>query len=447
MERWYIGLRTRSSPVDLTHNLGRLVRQYGLGDFITRACYERRSGQKRIGEYYYFVGVISDGKGYIPEEKFQSLHSVLNQLGLHDSQIYVYYDEIQPMASKEFEAFNFRQVKMVQLDKYLPNDPFDLAVSSEDSPYSTEDTKPAFNQLLFCLSAYGRGTWQQFRKICAELELDSTGDYARRISRRLRSLGHIELSRDGQNWFAAPSCLVQFEGDDQQYHAYLAGQRSPRLLEKVHRETHAIITAQPYGTAPEQVVVTFPNESAARAFSDDCSRQHYPIYLAGHAGLKLASILPSLDKWEASLPMPSIVKGNYRFERWVEGGFESVPLPRETGMYRLMHNSERFEHPQLTLYYNADTDTWRRADWYGIRFLVLRRTGTSCDVHYDSARRELATALEQRWPDLYERSLVLASGRLPHFHNDHAIYTNISTAQAHTLASKLGVNLIEHGGA
>jgi hypothetical protein len=155
--------------------------------------------------------------------------------------------------------------------------------------------------------------------------------------------------------------------------------------------------------------------------------------------------LPGLDEWEAALPVLSIVKGHYRFERWVDGDLESVPLPRETGMYRLTHNPERFEHPQLTLFYNADTDTWRRADWYGIRFLALRRTGTSCDVHYDSARRELAVALEQRWPDLYERSLVLASGQLPSFHNDHAIYTNISATQAHILASKLGANLIEHG--
>jgi hypothetical protein len=446
MERWYIGFRTRNSPVDLTQNLGRLVRQNGLGDFITRACYERRSGHKRISEYYYFVGVVSDEKGLIPDEKYHALHNTFYQLGVRDSGIYVYYDEIQPMASKEIEAFNIRQIKMVQLDRYLPNDPFDFTAYAEDSPHSTEDTRPAFNQLLFCLSAYGRGTWQQFRTMCAELGIDSTGEYARRVSRSLRSLGHIELSRDGQNWFAAPSCLVQVESGDQQYHAFVAGQRSSRLLEMLQQETHIMTAAQPYGKAPEQVLVTFPNESAARAFTDDCSRQHHPIYLAGHAGLRMASILPSLDEWEVSQPMPSIVKGNYRFERWVDGDLESVPLPRETGMYRLTHNSERFEHPQLTLYYNADTDTWRRADWYGIRFLALRRTGTSCDVHYDSARRELAVALEQRWPDLYERSLVLASGRLPHFHNDHAIYSNITVAQAHILASKLGANLIEHGG-
>lgn len=446
MERWYIGLRTRSSPIDLTQNLGRLVRQYGLGDFITRACYERRSGHKRIGEYYYFVGVVSDEKGYIPEEKYQSFYSVLHQLGVHDSQIYVYYDEIQPMASKEIEAFNFRQIRMVQLNRYLPTDPFDFAASSEDSSHIAEDTNPVFNHLLFCLSAYGRGTWQQFRTICIELDLDSTGEYARRISRRLRSLGHIEFSRDGQNWFAAPSCLVQVESGNQQYHAFVAGQRSSRLLEMLQQDTHLMTAAQPYGNAPEQVQVTFPDEFAAQAFVDDYSKQHHPIYLAGHAGLKIASGLPSLDEWEAALPVLSIVKGHYRFERWVDGDLESVPLPRETGMYRLTHNSERFEHPQLTLYYNADTDTWRRADWYGIRFLALRRTGTSCDVHYDSARRELAVSLEQRWPDLYERSLVLASGRLPHFHNDHAIYSNITTAQVHILASKLGANLIEHGG-
>ncbi len=447
MERWYIGLQARTSPIDLTQYLGCLVRQYGLGDFITRACYERQARQKKTGEYYYFVGVVSDEKGHIPEDKHQAFYRMLKAIGLHDRQLYVHYDEIQSMSSKELESLSFRQIKMVQLNRYTPTDPFDFVASSEDSAHVTEDTKQVFNHLLFYLSTYGRGTWQQFRTMCAELGLDSTGECARRISRRLRLLGHIEASRDGQNWFAAPACFVQFEGKNQQYHAFLAGQRSPRLLEILQRETHAIVSVQPYGNAPEQVLVTFPNESTARAFADDYSRQYHPIYLAGQAGLKMASILPSLDEWEASLPILSIIKGHYRFERWVDGCFESMPLPRETGMYRLIHDSERFDHPQLTLYYDADADTWKRADWYGIRFLALRRTGTPCDVHYDSARRELATALEQRWPDLYERSLVLASGRLPHFHNDHAIYSNITAAQAHILAGKLGVNLIEHGGA
>jgi len=445
MERWYICLQTRRSPVELTDRLSKLVRQYGLSEFITRACYEKGAGNKKQGEYYYFIGVISEEKGVIPDDKNNVLHTVLSQLSLYNIGLYVDYDEIQPMASKEIEGFNFRQIKMVRLNKYLPNDPFDFAASAEDSNIA-EDTKPVFNQLLFCLSAYGRGTWQQFRAICVEIGIDSTGEYARRISRNLRALGHIELSRDGQNWFAAPSCLVQIDDGDHQYHTFLAGQRSPRLLEMLQRETHVTITSQPYSNAPERVLITFPDESAALAFADDYSRQHHPIRSAGYAGLKIASVLPSLDGWETTLPILSIVKGNYHFEKWVDSGFESMSLPQDSGMYRLTHVSERFEHPQLTLYYDADTGIWRKADWYGIRFLALRRTGSSCDVHYDPVQHDLAVSRDQRWPDLYERSLVLASGQLPVFHGNHAIYSNISASQAHLLTGKLGANLIEHRG-
>jgi len=416
-----------------------------LSEFITRACYEKGAGNKKQGEYYYFIGVISEEKGVIPDDKNNVLHTVLSQLSLYNIGLYVDYDEIQPMASKEIEGFNFRQIKMVRLNKYLPNDPFDFAASAEDSNIA-EDTKPVFNQLLFCLSAYGRGTWQQFRAICVEIGIDSTGEYARRISRNLRALGHIELSRDGQNWFAAPSCLVQIDDGDHQYHTFLAGQRSPRLLEMLQRETHVTITSQPYSNAPERVLITFPDESAALAFADDYSRQHHPIRSAGYAGLKIASVLPSLDGWETTLPILSIVKGNYHFEKWVDSGFESMSLPQDSGMYRLTHVSERFEHPQLTLYYDADTGIWRKADWYGIRFLALRRTGSSCDVHYDPVQHDLAVSRDQRWPDLYERSLVLASGQLPVFHGNHAIYSNISASQAHLLTGKLGANLIEHRG-
>lgn len=442
MERWYIGFETRVSSIDLSDRLGRLVRQHRLGDFITRVCYEIQEGNK---SYYYFIGVISDEKDYIPQEKHRVFYNMLKELRLYDLKIYVYYDQIQHMVSKEVESFNFRQIKMAHLNKYLREDPFDFTTTTKESAYLEGDPKPVFNKLLFCLSAYGRGTWQQFQTMCVELGIDSTGKYARRVVRRLRSLGHIELSRDGRNWFVTPPCLVQLESKDQQYQVFLAGQRSSRLLETLQQQTYVMTTAQPYRNAPEQVLVTFSNESMARAFADDYSRQHHPIYLAGYAGLKMANILPSLDEWEATLPILSIVKGNYSFERWANGEFESLPLPQETGMYRLTHNSKRFEHPQLTLYYNAETDTWRRADWYGVRFLTLQRTETSTNVHYDSARHELAIALEQRWPDLYERSLVLASGQLPSFRNDHAIYNNISATQAHILADKLGVNLTEHG--
>lgn len=440
MERWYAGFRTRKSPYELTESLGRLVRQHKLGDLITRACYERRTG----GEYYYFVGIISEEKGNIPEE----VPFVLRQLALYDQGIYVYYDEIQHMASKEIESFNFRQIRMAQPRKYIQSDPFDFTASAEEGLRTTDETSPAFNQLLICLSAYGRGTWQQFRTICAEIGIDSTGEYSRRISRRLRSLGHIELSKDGQNWYAAPSCLVQVDDGYHQYHAFLAGQRSHRLLEELQRESaRTSVTAQPYGNAPEEYLVSFPDETSAQSFADTYSRQHHPIRLVGYAGLKIANHLPSLDEWEVSLSEPSIVEGHYSFEQWVGGGsFKSIPLPKETGMYRLKHDSKGFEHPQMTLYYNADTKTWRRAEWYGIRFLTLRRTGISCDVHYDHARRELAIHRDQRWPDLYERSLVLASGQLPSYRNSHAIYTNISAEQAHILADKLGANLIEHGG-
>lgn len=440
MERWYVGFRTRKSPYELTESLGRLVRQHKLGDLITRACYERRTR----GEYYYFVGVISEEKGNLPNE----VPSLLRQLGLYDQGNHVYYDEIQGWVSKEIEAFNFRQIRMVQPTRYTPTDPFDFAPYPEDSSDGIGETKPAFNQLLHWLSAYGRGTWQQFRTICTELGIDTTGEYSRRISRRLRSLGHIELSKDGQNWFVAPSCLVQVDDENHQYRAFLAGQRSLRLHEELQREAaHISVTAQPYRNAPEGYLVSFPDETSAQTFVDAYSRQHHLIRLVGYAGLKIASHLPSLDEWEASLSTPLIVKGHYSFEQWIGGSrFKSVPLPKETGMYRLKHDSKGFEHPQMTLYYNADTKTWRRAEWYGIRFLTLRRTGISCDVRYDHARHELAIHRDQRWPDLYERSLVLASGQLPSYHNSHAIYTNISAEQAHILADKLGANLVEQGG-
>lgn len=450
MEIWYIGFRTRSLPDELTKSLERLVRNYKLDDFVTKVCYEHQPVNKKIREYYYFLGVKSDIKGDIPQDISRGFKKLLENLNLRDDQIYVYYDEIRSMASKEIETFDFRYIKRVQPQKYMPTDPFDFTLLVRENASTSRDRlkekEILFNQLLFCLSAYGRGTWQQFRSICSELRIDLNGEHARRISRRLRSLGHIELSKDGQNWFAAPTCLVNVDQRDRQYHTFLAGQRSQSLVKRLQEDIHVTINTQPDGNAPEQVLITFPNESAARSFVQNYSTRYHPIYLAGHAGLTIANLLPNLDEWEATLPVFSIVKANYHFERWYDGKFETLHLPKETGMYRLTHTSERFDHPQMTLYYNALTDTWKRADWYGIRFLTLRRTGTLSDVFYDPIEGELSIPFEQRWPDLYERSLVLASGQLPTFRYHQFIYSNISVTQAHILADKLGVNLIEHRG-
>ena len=77
---------------------------------------------------------------------------------------------------------------------------------------------------------------------------------------------------------------------------------------------------------------------------------------------------------------------------------------------------------------------------------MLRRIGETCEFHYDEHLKTLSIAKDQRLPDLYERSLVLASGRLPIYRHDQVIFGNISETLAHIVANKLEAEFIEYRG-
>jgi hypothetical protein len=444
MERWYIAFNTVGSPYHILNKLEHAVRQHQLGDFVVRFCCERGAGRRR-GQFYVFIGVASEQKGIIPSEIYHEFYTLLQRLKLHDNNLYVYFDDVKKMVTKELEIHNLRQIKRLRLDKLEPSDPFNYA-SKESIQQRDIDLNDAYNKLLYWMSAYGRGTWQQFRMACKELGLDPSGEHSRRIMRRLRSLGHVELTRDGQNWLIAPTCLIETGADARPCCTFLAGQRSPALLRTLKDSTYTETEPQPYGDAPETVRVTFTSREHAENLIHDLSPQHHPVYLAGQAGLKIASTLPDLVSWEAHLPVLSVVKGYYTYEQWLNDGFYPIELPRETGLYRLTHVATHFDHPQLTLFYDSERDTWRKGDWYGLRYLMLRRTGQTCEFHYDHNLSALSISLDHRLPDLYERSLVLASGRLPIFRYAQVIFGGVPETLAHILANKLEAEFIEYRG-
>jgi hypothetical protein len=443
MERWYIAFNTVGSPQEILFKLEQGIKQHRLGEFVVRFCYEKGV---RKGQFYVFLGVASEQLGQIPEEIYNEFYSMLQRLRLSDKNLYVYFDEVKQMVTKELEIHNLRQIKMWKSEKVKQSDPFSYA-NTETASNANANLRDGYNKLLYWLSAYGRGTWQQFVGTCKELGIDTTGEYSRRIMRRLRSLGHIELTNNGQTWFIAPPCLVETESDNGLYHAFLAGQRSAILIQNLQDAAYQIETdPQPNGDAPDAIRVAFENRQNAEQFIEDFSRQHHALFLAGQASIKIASLLPDLEGWEQDLPILSVVIGNYTYERWSNNGFSRIELPKETGLYRLTHTSTRFDHPQLTLFYNADDGTWRKGDWYGLRYLMLRRTGEKCTFHYDHNLKRLNISSNARIPDMYERSLILESGRLPIFKSEQVIFGDISETLAHMLANKLEAEFIEYKG-
>lgn len=99
--------------------------------------------------------------------------------------------------------------------------------------------------------------------------------------------------------------------------------------------------------------------------------------------------------------------------------------------------------PEYTLYYDEDTQRWLRADWYGLRFLARYEAGQSCPVQYGSTTSQFAVPLEWRWPELYERALVLASGRLPRRQSGWLIYDGVGRELVDALRGKLRLDVEE----
>ena len=113
-------------------------------------------------------------------------------------------------------------------------------------------------------------------------------------------------------------------------------------------------------------------------------------------------------------------------------------------MYRLTKREKKNPY-QIVLYLDQPNQRWLRGDWYGLRFLAYHSAKRQFEVKYDSRANEVLIPVEEHWPLLYERALVLASGMLPI--RDKSFrwlkYTNISNELVQLLAEKLSITITE----
>jgi hypothetical protein len=128
----------------------------------------------------------------------------------------------------------------------------------------------------------------------------------------------------------------------------------------------------------------------------------------------------------------------YDVEMFVDGSFIPGTFQGESGMYRLLLR-EANDRVNQTLFYHQGSNKWVQGDWYGLCFLALRQAGGTCRAVYHSATQRLALPTSQRWPEIYERALVLSSGQLPEENNNWLFFDNISRDLALQLTAKLAV--------
>ncbi len=317
-----------------------------------------------------------------------------------------------------------------------PGDPF-----KKSSTASVQTASPElgirFERLLYWLSTYGEGTRQAFAQACMTLEVADDNTSVRSAFRRMQLLGHIDISKDGSKWSASPAAFVRFADDSER--GFLAGLRIPSLLNSA-ADTNSV--PQPDNQGPQRIE-TIPSDwqDAISSVTD-----------AGSTANRLVELLPGLDDWKDSLQhMSKLNTTQFEIERWEGSQFQPCVTLYErngryygqSGMYRLSRQRSGQGEYKPTLFFDEPGQRWLRGDWYGLRFLALNPAGDDAQAVHVSGANELLIPEVQRWPMLYERALVLASGLLPKRADNHAWlkYQRIPFELARTLCDKLNVPL------
>jgi hypothetical protein len=197
-------------------------------------------------------------------------------------------------------------------------------------------------------------------------------------------------------------------------------------------------TEQSDGRAPTTVHLQLASENTLQSLTEEIG-SHYSLIHAGNAAHNLTEILPNLDGWRDHLtPVGRILLSFYEVERFDSGTFIRCDFLGESGMYRLRHRDSN-DQVSKTLFYYQSGDQWLQGDWYGLRFLALQQAKVECKVLYHLGSRRLALPSSQRWPELYERALVLCSGQLAEQRSEWLFFNNIPREIAQKLATKLTV--------
>jgi hypothetical protein len=445
VQRWYRGYRTVGKSSQLVHQIGTAVRTLDLGRHIPVVRLEKRAR----GQFYVFVAVESAGPGVIPPEVegFLSLPILGNPLPMPFR-----LEDIRSMVGGDMDVHDYaRRLPYKAPERFLSRDPFDTnsdAEMLEVDDASVLAASQVHERLLTWLSAVGQGSWGTFRSACRALGLERDGkEEAQRVLRKLRLLGHSETSRDGTRWTIAPKVLARVEAGERPTTYVLCGARDAGLLAALSEVATMEITPQGGGAGPASAAFRVEDPATLRPRLAERGLANQ-VVVADEAAARLAEALPPIEHWLDLLdPLPALNCYMYECRRFDGQGFVPEVFSGQSGFYELWRPSTstatvgRF--PDYKAFYDARSDRWLRGDWYGMRFIAHVFAGQACPAEFDPSSGRLAIPSEWRLPEVYERVLVLASGRLP---SPTARYTwltyeGISEPLLDVLASRLQLDL------
>ena len=443
MPRRYVGVNAAGNPMEIFERVRRVVQMQKQTQMIPVVKFERKLQRGSRGQFYVLLAVENKEGMTLPDE----VATVLEYAGLRGQPLWpIEPASVKPMTGgAELETHSLNALKYEPLWSNDMGDPFDLS----DAPSHEEDVDDSslgkrYTQLLNWLSANAEGTWQTFARVCDVLQLANDIKGARSIFRRLILLGYIESSSDGQKWSICPTTLVQCATEPEV--CFLAGQQTPNLIKQLREHWEIENTLQPSYRGPPCVKVH--SNLSTNPIVDG-----FQVESVGVVSIQLASLLPDLEGWKTTLTViDRINTAHYSIEIWDGSRFSPCDTFYErdgqyfgeSGMYRLKRGKDADTY-QIVLYFDQPNQRWLRGDWYGLRFLAYDSIGRDFEVTYDSSTNDLLIPLDERWPLLYERALVLASGSLPSRpENPRWLkYSGVSSELVQLLTEKLSVSIRE----
>ena len=310
------------------------------------------------------------------------------------------------------------------------------ASMNETEEIEVAEDREAYDRLLWWCSSKASGTVTQLAEITGKLGLTGLEGSVWGVIKNLSLLGHLDVSLEarGWTWRVAPLTVVEPTSGEA---AFLAGAQTGRLRDRLVEKAGATLDGSrggpsrlslPSGSlAALETVLGFAPRSTA------CATERW------------AELLPTLEEWQATLvPDPDVAAQphQYSLERYSGSRFGKVTGDDPpSGFYRVERQAEKFRPKHL---FRDANGRWLNGDFSSLRFLALS-IGSPKPKARQLADGTLLVPWLQRWPTLYERALVLASGQLPSLQatgvDKVLAYAAVPGMAARKLAAKLGVKL------
>ena len=265
---------------------------------------------------------------------------------------------------------------------------------------------PDYDGLLEACFTAGGGTWSQFELLARQVSNDPVFPYE--AAQLLSALGHVDLELDAggrrpNQWKVAPCVLVTTANE----HIYLAGYRSPRLLEaieKAAKERGGILKAERSKDGPIVFRIIGIGEASLAAIVESVNRNEgMRLHIASRPDSSIAVYLSPLRRIlteDREIPLPHIAA---RFDvgrsYWVTVGYAA-----SDGLYRTNSMPRSYILKRGPTSYEVSYRTGKH--------LAGAFSGRSL-LAYDPQKELLLCPLGAQLPGLYERAVVLSSGLPP----------------------------------